>query len=172
MKRHIVLVGLPGSGKSAVGRLVARELEAPFLDIDRAVTERAGASVAAIFAELGEAGFRELEREEAERALGGPAAVVAPGGGWAAQPGNLEAISKSALVVHLETDPAIAWQRVAQEGGRPLLEATDPIARMGELERERIGAYRQAAAVVNTDRLEPREVARRVVELARSMGGW
>lgn len=172
MKRHIVLIGLPGSGKSAVGLLAARELKAPFVDVDQEVIRRVGKTIPAIFAEEGEAGFRELERAEAERALSGPPAVIAPGGGWAAQPGNLEGISRNALVIYLETDPAIALERVAGEGGRPLLDTPDPLARMRDLERRRSPAYRRAAEVVNTDGLEPLEVALCVVELARSKGGW
>ena len=91
MKRHIVLVGLPGSGKTTVGRLVAEQLHAGFVDVDAIVERREGRPIALIFAEKGEAAFREMERKEMETALASEPAVIAPGGGWAAQPGAVAA---------------------------------------------------------------------------------
>src|SRR6266536_1442498 len=89
MKRHIVLIGLPGAGKSTVGRLVAERLHAGFVDIDNLLIRKEGKPIAMIFAEKGEQAFREMERKEVEAALGNEPAVIAPGGGWAAQPGAL-----------------------------------------------------------------------------------
>ena len=91
MKRHVLLIGLPGSGKSAVGRLVAEKLQAGFVDIDAIVERREGRPITMIFAEKGEAAFREMERKEVETTLAGEPAVIAPGGGWAAQPGAIDA---------------------------------------------------------------------------------
>ena len=84
MKKHIVLIGLPGSGKTTVGRIVAEALHAGFVDVDAILARREGEPISMIFAEKGEAAFRELERKEMETALGNEAAVIAPGGGWAA----------------------------------------------------------------------------------------
>jgi len=85
VKRHVVLIGLPGSGKSTVGRLVAERLGAAFVDIDAIIERREGRPIALIFAEKGEAAFREMERKEMETTLAAEPAVIAPGGGWAAQ---------------------------------------------------------------------------------------
>ena len=84
MKRHVILIGLPGSGKTTVGRLVAEQLQATFVDVDALLVRKEGKPVTMIFAEKGEAAFRELERKEVETALAAPPAVIAPGGGWAA----------------------------------------------------------------------------------------
>ncbi len=90
MKRHIVLIGLPGAGKSTVGRLVAERLHAGFVDIDTILIRKEGKPISMIFAEKGEPVFRTMERKEVDAALANEPAVIAPGGGWAAQPGALD----------------------------------------------------------------------------------
>ncbi len=173
MKRHILLVGLPGSGKSVVGRLVAEQLGAGFVDVDAILVRREGKPITMIFAEQGEAAFREMERREVEAALGAAPAVIAPGGGWAAQPGALEAAkARGALVIYLRTRPETAAERAAPEGTRPLLLGEDPLARMRQLYKERDPIYRTAHAQVDTDRKTPPQVAAEVARLAQSSAGW
>ena len=169
MKRHIVLVGLPGAGKSAVGAHVAQALGAPFHDGDVLIETQIGKPVARIFAEDGEPAFRAHERTLVAEALNGPPAVIAPGGGWAAQPGNLEAAG-NALVVHLAVQPPVALSRI---GGqiRPVL-GGDPKGGMEGLARDRLPLYMRAEATVRTDDLGVSDVADLVVRLARSVGGW
>ena len=172
MKRHIVLIGLPGSGKSAVGRLAAEQLHAGFVDIDAIVERREGRPITLIFAEKGEAAFREMERKEMETALASEPAVIAPGGGWAAQPGAIDSAKLHALVIYLRTRPETATQRAAPEGTRPALLGEDPVARMRLLQKEREPFYRGAHAEVDTDRKSPSEVANEIVRLAQSSAGW
>jgi shikimate kinase len=172
MKRHVVLIGLPGSGKSTVGRLAAERLQAGFVDIDAIVERREGRPIAMIFAEKGEAAFREMERKEMETALAGEPAVIAPGGGWAAQPGAIEGAKGHALVIYLYTRPETASQRAAPEGTRPLSTGDDPVARMRLLQRERDEFYRSAHAQVDTDRKSAPQVANEVIRLAQSSAGW
>ncbi len=166
MKRHILLIGLPGSGKSAVGRLVAEQLHASFVDIDAIVERREGRPITMIFAEKGEAAFREMERKEMETALASAPAVIAPGGGWAAQPGAIDAAKPHALVIYLQTRPETAAQRAAPEGTRPALMGEDPVARMRLLQKEREQFYRGAHAQVETERKSPPQVANEVVARA------
>ncbi|HKW41166.1 MAG TPA: shikimate kinase [Gemmatimonadales bacterium] len=172
MKRHVVLIGLPGSGKTTVGQLVAQRLEAAFVDIDAILIRREGKPITLIFAEKGEAAFREMERKEMDTALGSAAAVIAPGGGWAAQPGAVADAKTRALVVYLHTRPETAAQRAAPEGTRPMLIGEDPVTRMRQLQKERESFYRAAHAAVDTDRKTAQQVAIDVVRLAQSSAGW
>lgn len=173
-KRHVVLVGLPGSGKSTVGPLVAGELKALFVDLDRAIAERAGMSIAQIFEREGEGEFRRLEREAMERALEGAPGVIAAGGGWAAEPGNLELVRERALAIYLEVDPQEAARRMERAGEiseRPLIAGRAPDLALRHLLSLREPWYRLCEARVDAS-ASPEEVARRVANLARSLGGW
>ena len=172
MSRHIVLIGLPGAGKSTIGRLVAETLQAPFVDIDAIITRKEGRPIEMLFAERGEAVFRQLEAQEMDHALTGDPAVIAPGGGWAAQPGALATARDRALVIYLKTRPDTATTRAVPAGNRPALSGEDPEQRMRELLREREPFYMQADAQVETDRRRPADVAADVERLARERAQW
>lgn len=172
MIRHVVLIGLPGSGKTTVGKLVADTLKAPFLDIDATVSRREGRPISMIFAEKGEAVFREMERVEVEAALAGSPAIIAPGGGWAAQQGALSSVQQRGLVVYLKTRPETAATRAAPQGNRPLLMGEDPALQMRQLLNDREPFYVLADATVETDRMAPAKVVEEVVRLARTRAGW
>jgi shikimate kinase len=154
-----------------VGRLVSAELNAPFADPDQEIVRRTGLSVPALFAARGESGFRELEREVMSELLEAPPRIIAPGGGWAAQPGVLDDVAGRALVIHLVVTPRTAHDRLGDATGRPLL-AGGVLRRLRELEALRIPYYRQAETEVETDGRPPAKVAADVVALARSQAGW
>ncbi len=172
MKRHLVLIGLSGSGKTTVGRIVAERLHAGFVDIDSILNRKEGKPIAMIFAEKGEGAFRDMERKEMHAALANQPAVIAPGGGWAAQPGALDAAKASGYVVYLKTKPETAAARAAPSGTRPLLMGEDPETQMRALIKEREPFYAQADAKVETDRKSAEEVATEVVRLAQTSAGW
>jgi shikimate kinase len=172
MIRHVVLIGLPGSGKTTVGKLVADTLQAPFVDIDAIVARKEGRPISMIFAEKGEAVFREMERVEMEAALGGTPAIIAPGGGWAAQPGALSSVQQRGLVVYLKTRAETAASRAAPQGNRPVLMGEDPALQMRQLLKEREPFYVLADATVETDRKAPAKVVEEIVRLARTRAGW
>ena len=172
MPRHVVLVGLSGSGKSTVGAIVASRLGAPFVDLDVRIEQRAGRSIARIFAEDGEAAFRALEVTAGADALAGPPSIVAAGGGFFDSPGTRQRTLEGALVVYLETAPEVAASRLGLETGRPLLDGSEPSPRLREMLERRGAAYHEAHQRVTTDGLTGDQVADRVVALARKKGGW
>jgi len=170
--RHLVLVGLPGAGKTTVGRLVAARLNAPFADFDRVIEERTGKSVARIFAEDGEPAFRALESAVGAELLSGPPAVLAPGGGFLLDPGNRLRAMASGYVVYLQTSPAVAAARLGSGSGRPLLEGAELAPRMATLLDEREAFYLQAQEQVTTDEIAASGVAELVTKLARAKAAW
>ncbi len=172
MKQHLVLVGLPGSGKTVAGRVAAALLGAPFVDVDAEIARREAASVSAIFAEQGEPAFRVAERTTVRAALDRAPGIIAPGGGWAAQVGNLDEVRGRAMVVYLRTGPREAAGRLPRDGARPLLDAADPAKRLTELLAERERFYAAADHTLDTDGKSVSQVARELVLLARSHGGW
>ena len=172
MKRHLVLIGLPGAGKSTVGRMVAERLKAGFVDIDTVLIRKEGKPISMIFAEKGEPVFREMERKEVDTALANEPAVVVPGGGWAAQPGNLDAARSRGYFVYLKARAEVAAGRAEPSGTRPVLMGDDPLARMRELYTARDPFYAKADATVLTEAKSAENVAAEVVKLAQTGAGW
>lgn len=165
--RRVVLVGMMGAGKTAVGERLARRTGWLHLDFDREIERRAGRSIAEIFRAEGEPAFRALEADLTAEAVALHGAVLSPGGGWAAQPGLWERIASGTLFVWLRASVESLRARLAADRTRPLLNAADPIEVLGRLSREREAAYRRADAVVATDGLDPDQVAARVQSLLR-----
>lgn len=172
MKKHIVLIGLPGAGKTTVGKLVADRLQAGFVDIDNVLIRKEGKPIAMIFAEKGEPVFREMERKEVDTALANEPAVIAPGGGWAAQPGALDAAKPQGYFVYLKARAEVAAGRAEPSGTRPILLGDDPVARMRELYQTRDPYYARADATVLTEAKSAENVAAEVVKLAQMGAGW
>ncbi len=168
----MILVGLPGSGKSTVGALAAARLGAAFADVDRLIEARAGRTVAQLFAEAGEAAFRALEGEIGAELLALAPRVIAPGGGYVLDPARRRDALARGLLVYLETSPEVAARRLGDAPDRPLLAGQEPAARLRELLAQREAAYLEAPGRVTTDARAADDVAAAVAELARRQGGW
>jgi len=173
-QRHIMIVGLPGAGKTTVGRIVAQKLGAGYVDFDQVIVRKQGMPISQIFGLHGEQKFREMERAVADNALTGPPAILAPGGGWAAQEGHIEKAKEAgAFVIYLKVFPAVAANRSTGDGTRPLLVGDDPLARMTKLLDEREIFYKKADVEVFNDSPKTAEqAADEITKLAREQAGW
>ena len=172
MPRHLILVGLPGSGKSTVGRQVAESFGAPLFDIDLLLMREMGMPVEQIFGMVGEPRFREMEHKAVLAAMATEqAAVIVPGGGWAAQPGHMHGARANALLIYLSCPAPAAVKRAEQGEVRPLLTGSDPLGRMRKLLEAREPFYKLADFEVAAERGTEQVVAG-VVDLARRHGGW
>ena len=163
---------MPGAGKTSVAPHVSRLLGSSWCDIDERVTAGARQTVSEIFAIEGEARFRELERIAMEAALGEAPQVIAAGGGWAAEPGNLAAISGRALIIYLSVSPAEAARRLAGSADRPLLTTGVPEGQLAALLAAREAWYRLADLEIAAGEASPEAVAASVATAARQYGGW
>lgn len=172
---HIVLVGLPGAGKSTVGREVAARLGRPFVDLDAEIERREGRAVGEIFAERGEGYFRERERAVTEELIGAMAepVVLATGGGWVTNEGVVAHFRGRGRIMYLVVSPERALARLgADRGARPLLAGPDPLAALHRLLEAREALYTAAADdVLPTDLLDLQQVADMVAELASGFEG-
>ena len=168
----LVLVGLPGVGKSTIGAAVAERLGWSFLDLDRDIERRERRTVSQIFAESGEEGFRALEREATRELVGRRRIVVAPGGGWAAQPGLVALLRPHATIIYLAASPAAVARRLGAGGvDRPLLAAGESADRLAALLGAREPHYRAADHVIDTELIDQQGVIDMVTLLATSPGG-
>jgi shikimate kinase len=163
--QHLVLVGMMGSGKSTVAKLLAERMRRPVLDTDALIEQRTGRTVRDIFSTDGEAAFRELEAEVLGEVLSSPRPViVAAAGGVVLGEANRAALRRSgARVVWLCADPATLVERVKGGPHRPLLDA-DPAGTLQRMFVEREALYREVAdAIVLVDHRSAAEVAEAVL---------
>ncbi len=164
---RVVLAGFMGTGKTEVGRRLARALGRPFVDTDALVESAAGRSVAAIFADEGEPAFRARERDAVAQACALPAAVIAVGGGALLDPENRRILAAAGPVVCLRASPREILRRVGRAHDRPLLSGgtlsdAERLARVEALLAAREAAYASATHSVDTDGLDPDAVVARV----------
>jgi shikimate kinase len=139
------LVGLPGSGKSTVGRQLARRLDLPFHDSDHVIETRLGCSIREYFEREGEDRFRDLESEVLDTlTLQGPA-VVSTGGGAVLRPVNRERLHQRTQVIYLRSTPQEVFRRLRHDRSRPLLQVDDPLQRLKDLHAVRDPLYQQTA---------------------------
>lgn len=150
--------------------LVAAALGCVWTDLDRKIEADTGRSIPDIFSVHGESAFRELERAAMAEVLGLPPHVIAPGGGWIAQPGNFAVAESVSLTIYMAVTPEVAASRLVGEAGRPLL-GSEPLPRLRELLAERERWYRLAAIEVAADG-SPERTAAGIVTAARQYGGW
>ncbi|ANW64543.1 hypothetical protein MMUR_42460 [Mycolicibacterium murale] len=160
MAPKAVLVGMPGSGKSTIGRRLAKAMGVPLLDTDAKIVETAGRSIAEIFETEGEQGFRRIEEDVIRAALAEHDGILSLGGGAVTSPGVREALAGH-TVVFLEIGAAEGIRRTTGGSVRPLLAGGDAAEKYRALMSERVPLYRRVATMrINTNRRNPGAVVR------------
>lgn len=167
---HLILVGLPGAGKTTIGRNVARKLGRPFLDFDLEIEKRSGLLVRDIFARQGEQSFRRMEQELTRELAAAPPMTLSPGGGWITNPGVVELLRPPAKIVHLKISPAGALMRLSRSRVvRPLLAEPDPAARIQALWESRRDLYNAADLIIDVELVDSKRVTDSIVALAHEL---
>ena len=168
--RGIVLIGYRGCGKSTVGRLVADRLQLPFVDMDERIAQRAGRSIADIFAEDGEQVFRKLESEMIGEFASNNPSVLSVGGGAVLREDNVARLREHGTVVWLKADAGTLWARIARDAAsvhqRPPLTRLSGVAEVIQVLAEREPLYQSAAHhVVDAAGDDPAAVAQRILRI-------
>ncbi|PXX09763.1 shikimate kinase [Mycolicibacterium moriokaense] len=164
MAPKAVLIGLPGSGKSTIGRRLAKALDVSLLDTDAAIEETTGRTIADIFATDGEPEFRRIEEDVIRSSLQSHDGVLSLGGGAVTTPGVRDALAGH-VVIYLEISAAEGVRRTGGSTVRPLLAGGDRGEKFRKLMAERVPLYRRVATMrVNTNRRNPGAVVRHIVE--------
>ncbi|MFO1427065.1 MAG: shikimate kinase AroK [Steroidobacteraceae bacterium] len=171
-KQNIFLIGPMGSGKTAVGKQLARLLRMPFVDSDSEIERRTGADIPLIFEKEGEAGFRQRESEVIDDLTRRESIVLSTGGGAILRADNRERLQARGTVVYLETSVTQQAERVREGQSRPLLAGSDPAAKLAELMAIRAPLYAETADLtVRTDNRRVRAVAEQILRQLRARPG-
>lgn len=144
----IVLVGLPGCGKSSVGRSLARRMGMDWLDADHVIEERLGCTIREYFQAQGEQAFRDLEEQVIDELSQLRSVVISTGGGAVLRPINRQRLRERTTVVYLRASPEQIYRRLRNDTKRPLLQVADPLQRLRDLQAERDPLYRECAHFV------------------------
>jgi shikimate kinase len=160
---HIILTGFMGTGKSTIGKAIAKRLGRPFIDTDTLIEDEVGVTISAIFAERGESQFRLLERAVINRVCTQQqAAVIATGGGAMVNEENVQRLKESGTVICLTATPEIIFSRVRGNEDRPLLQGDNPLEKIQGLLEARAEAYAKADCMIDTSRLSIEEVIEKI----------
>lgn len=136
---------MPGSGKSTVGRQLARRLGLAFHDSDHEIEQRIGCPIRDFFEREGEAAFRDVEESVIQELTLAPSGVLATGGGAVLRPANRDRLRRAGHVVYLRSTPEELFRRLRHDSQRPLLQVPDPMARLRDLYAERDPLYRESS---------------------------
>jgi shikimate kinase len=163
---NIVLIGFMASGKTSVGRRVAKRLGFRFMDTDHVIETEQGCAISEIFERQGEPAFRAMETDLLRRARKLDCHVFATGGGIVTTPGNIERLKDAGVVVFLKADPEDILRRLENDKRRPKVQGGDLRAKVTTLLGERMPLYEQADIVIETIGKTPNQVAGEVLRLA------
>jgi len=167
---NVVIVGLPGSGKTSIGRAAARLLNWPFIDFDTEIEHREHASVAQIFATNGEAHFRALEQDLTREMAQCSGTMMSAGGGWVTNRESVVLLRQTGRIIYLRATPELLVARLATARvPRPLLLVPDPLGVLRELYEVRRPLYEEADLTIETELVEKKELIDQVRLYALSL---
>jgi shikimate kinase len=162
---NVYLVGFMGTGKSAVGKAIAKKKHLRFIDLDNAIEKKEKRLINDIFAQEGEPYFRILEKNALKEAAKGRNLVVACGGGIVLAPENIRAMKKTGKIICLAALPEAIVERTRRSRHRPLLNVADPEKKIKELLKTRAPFYSLADITIDTASLSVKEVADKIIQL-------
>lgn len=166
----VSLIGLPGSGKSTVGRYLSRRLHLPFFDCDFEIERQVGCSIRDYFERSGEEGFRDIEASVVRGLTLLPAGVISTGGGVVGRVDNREILHASSHVIYLHSTPDEVFRRLRHDQSRPLLQVADPMRRLRDMYAFRDPLYRETAhLVIETGRPSVSDLVSTIVAKLRSL---
>jgi len=160
---NLVLTGFMGTGKTAVGRLVAEKLGWQFFDTDEIIEAEVGVKIAEIFAKKGEPYFRELETKTIRLLALLDNTVISCGGGVVLRPENMDELERSGTIVCLTASPEKILERTKGDT-RPLLAVKDPLSKITEMQKAREPYYKRCRLMVDTTELPPEAVAEKIMK--------
>lgn len=167
------LIGLPGSGKSTVGRQLARRLALPFVDSDHVIEQRLGCPIREYFEREGEAAFRDVEEAVIDELSLAQTGILATGGGAVLREANRRHLRERGLVVYLKSSPDELFRRLRHDRNRPLLQVADPLARLRDLYAIRDPLYRETAHFsIETGRPSVATLVNMIVMQLELAGAW
>jgi shikimate kinase len=167
------LIGLPGSGKSTVGRNLARRLALPFVDSDHVIEQRLGCPIRQYFEREGEAAFRDVEEAVIDELSLAQTGILATGGGAVLREANRRHLRERGLVVYLKSSPDELFRRLRHDRNRPLLQVADPLARLRDLYAIRDPLYRETAHFsIETGRPSVATLVNMIVMQLELAGAW
>ncbi len=174
MKSNIALIGFMGSGKTAVGRVLAKRLNWRLIEVDSIIEEMTGKSIADIFQCDGEVCFRELEIEAIKKTASGEKQVIACGGGAVLNAININRLRETSVIINLVAAPGTILKRTCNDGSsRPLLNVEQPAERIKELMKFRKPFYDRAADfTINTSKLNIDTVVDKIIESLKNYEGF
>lgn len=163
--KNIYLVGFMGTGKTAVGKILAKSLDKEFVEMDAVIEAREGSEVVDIFAKKGEAYFRKLEKGLLKELSTKKDLVISCGGGLICDQENLKRLKETGVVFALTASVSAIYQRTKEHTHRPILNVEDPQKKIEELLKGRAPYYAQAQHSIDTDNLFPEEIADKIIAI-------
>lgn len=161
---NLVIIGFMGTGKSAIGKILAQKLNYEFIDTDQSIETERHQKITQIFREEGEDFFRSLENKLAEELSRADRKVIATGGGWVLNPENLRLSRVNGFIISLTAEPGVIYKRVKHETHRPLLAGEDPPAKIKAIMGQRDNLYREADLIVDTSMGTPEQITEGIIK--------